>query len=96
MYRIAVLGDYDSIYGFATLGLDTFPVTEPVEATKKLTRSTGLDVIASGGVSSMEDLARLCQEKICGAIIGKALYEGKVDLAAAIARFERKERIAWI
>ncbi len=67
-----------------------------VEATKKLTRSTGLDVIASGGVSSMEDLARLCQEKICGAIIGKALYEGKVDLAAAIARFERKERIAWI
>ena len=32
MYRIAVLGDYDSIYGFATLGLDTFPVTEPVEA----------------------------------------------------------------
>ena len=36
MYRIAVLGDYDSIYGFATLGLDTFPVTEPVEAAKKL------------------------------------------------------------
>ena len=25
MYKIAVLGDYDSIYGFATLGLDTFP-----------------------------------------------------------------------
>lgn len=27
MFKIAVLGDYDSIYGFATLGLDTFPVT---------------------------------------------------------------------
>ncbi len=26
MYKIAVMGDYDSIYGFATLGLDTFPV----------------------------------------------------------------------
>ena len=36
MYRIAVLGDYDSIYGFATLGLDTFPVTDPSEAAKKL------------------------------------------------------------
>lgn len=36
MYKIAVLGDYDSIYGFATLGLDTFPVTDPAEAVKKL------------------------------------------------------------
>ena len=26
MYKIAVVGDYDSIYGFAALGLDTFPV----------------------------------------------------------------------
>ncbi|MBR2696234.1 MAG: V-type ATP synthase subunit F [Parasporobacterium sp.] len=29
MYKIAVLGDRDSIYGFATLGLETFPVTDP-------------------------------------------------------------------
>lgn len=29
MYRIAVMGDYDSIYGFATLGLETFPVSDP-------------------------------------------------------------------
>lgn len=27
MYKIAVIGDYDSIYGFAALGLDTFPVS---------------------------------------------------------------------
>ncbi|MCI8593519.1 MAG: V-type ATP synthase subunit F [Lachnospiraceae bacterium] len=38
MYKIAVMGDYDSIYGFATLGLDTFPVTEPGEAGKLLRR----------------------------------------------------------
>ncbi len=61
-----------------------------VEATKRLTQATGLDVIASGGVSSMEDLERLHQEGICGAIIGKALYERKVDLAEAVARFERR------
>jgi V/A-type H+-transporting ATPase subunit F len=36
MYKIAVLGDYDSIYGFAALGLDTFPVTDPAEAVKEL------------------------------------------------------------
>ena len=29
MYKIAVMGDYDSIYGFATLGLDTFPADNP-------------------------------------------------------------------
>ena len=36
MYKIAVVGDYDSIYGFATLGLDTFPVTSRKEAEEKL------------------------------------------------------------
>ena len=36
MYKIAVVGDYDSIYGFATLGLDIFPVTSRKEAEEKL------------------------------------------------------------
>jgi V/A-type H+/Na+-transporting ATPase subunit F len=36
MYKIAVLGDRDSIYGFAALGLETFPVVETEEAAKKL------------------------------------------------------------
>ena len=36
MYKIAVLGDYDSIYGFATIGLDTFPVTDTENAAKQL------------------------------------------------------------
>lgn len=34
MYKIAVLGDYDSIYGFAALGLDICPVNDPEEAKK--------------------------------------------------------------
>jgi V/A-type H+/Na+-transporting ATPase subunit F len=38
MYKIAVLGDLDSIYGFAALGLDIFPVDEVTEAAKKLKR----------------------------------------------------------
>ena len=36
MYKIAVIGEYDSIYGFAALGLDTFPVSDPEEAKRKL------------------------------------------------------------
>lgn len=36
MYKIAVLGDYDSIYGFAALGLDTFPVSTHEEAVERL------------------------------------------------------------
>lgn len=38
MYKIAVLGDYDSIYGFATVGLETFPVDDAQEAVVKLKR----------------------------------------------------------
>ncbi|MCD8223926.1 MAG: 1-(5-phosphoribosyl)-5-[(5-phosphoribosylamino)methylideneamino]imidazole-4-carboxamide isomerase [Clostridiales bacterium] len=60
-----------------------------VEATKLLTKQTGLDVIASGGVSCMDDLQRLYDEGIRGAIIGKALYENRVDLSQAVARFEQ-------
>lgn len=38
MYKIAVLGDRDSIYGFAALGLDTYPVKDTEEAAKTLKR----------------------------------------------------------
>ncbi len=37
MYRIAVIGDYSSIYGFAAVGLDTFPVESPEEGKEQLT-----------------------------------------------------------
>lgn len=59
-----------------------------VEATRKLTEDTGLDIIASGGVSCMEDLKRLHEAGIRGAIIGKALYENRIDLAEAVKLYE--------
>ena len=34
MYKVAVVGDYDSIYGFAALGLETFPVSDVKETEK--------------------------------------------------------------
>ena len=41
MYKIAVLGDWDSIYGFSTLGLEVFPIEEPEEGARTLRRLAG-------------------------------------------------------
>ena len=43
-----------------------------------------MNIIASGGVSSMEDVEKLTKAKLYGAIIGKAYYTGAIDLARAI------------
>lgn len=59
-----------------------------VSATAGLAVQTGLQVIASGGVSSIEDVRELCQVAslgIAGVIIGRAIYTGDVRLADAIA-----------
>ena len=57
-----------------------------VEATAKLAREISIPVIASGGISSLDDIKALLavsDEGIMGAIIGRALYEGSIDLVAA-------------
>ena len=59
-----------------------------VEYTKLLTDQTGIEIIASGGMSSMDDLENLHNAGVKGAIIGKALYEKKIDLAEAIKKYE--------
>jgi phosphoribosylformimino-5-aminoimidazole carboxamide ribotide isomerase len=56
-----------------------------IEATAELAAAVpGVAVIASGGVSSQDDVARLARAGLSGCIIGRALYEGRIDLAAAI------------
>jgi phosphoribosylformimino-5-aminoimidazole carboxamide ribotide isomerase len=57
-----------------------------VEAIGELARITGKDVIASGGVSSIDDLVSLKKDErnIAGAIIGKALYTGRFTLSDAL------------
>jgi phosphoribosylformimino-5-aminoimidazole carboxamide ribotide isomerase len=55
-------------------------------ATVNLAKELSVPVIASGGIGSLEDVKALCdveQEGIVGAITGRALYEGKLDFAAA-------------
>ena len=61
-----------------------------IEMTKKLTEETGLDVIASGGVSSIKDLIALKNAGISGAIMGKAIYEKKIDVRQAVLEVEKE------
>lgn len=58
-----------------------------VEATADLARAVSIPVIASGGVSSLDDLRNLrnCGASLNGAISGRALYDGAIDLGEALA-----------
>jgi phosphoribosylformimino-5-aminoimidazole carboxamide ribotide isomerase len=54
------------------------------EQTRRVAESTDVPVIASGGVGTIEHVRRLTTLPVWGAIIGRSLYEGKVDLGEAI------------
>ena len=60
-----------------------------IQELKEIQREISCSLIASGGVSSMDDLRALAALDIEGTIVGKALYTGNIDLAGAIAEFER-------
>jgi phosphoribosylformimino-5-aminoimidazole carboxamide ribotide isomerase len=55
-----------------------------VAATAALAESTELQVIASGGVASAKDVVRVRDAGLSGVIIGRALYEGQIDLRALL------------
>jgi phosphoribosylformimino-5-aminoimidazole carboxamide ribotide isomerase len=65
-----------------------------IASLKELLASTELDVVRAGGVSSIEDLSRLKaleKDGLKGVIIGKALYENKIDLKEAVKLCSQKE-----
>jgi phosphoribosylformimino-5-aminoimidazole carboxamide ribotide isomerase len=60
-----------------------------IEATVKLAGASSIPVIASGGLSNMQDIEKLCaveHEGIEGVICGRAIYSGDLDFAAAQVR----------
>ncbi len=59
-----------------------------IEATKELIEKTGMDIIASGGVSTMKDLENVQSIDAAGVIIGKALFNGALDLSEVIKKFQ--------
>lgn len=57
-------------------------------ATSALIEQTGMKIIASGGISSMEDLVGCARMGAYGAITGQAIYTGAIDLKQALKRLE--------
>ncbi|MBC3805368.1 1-(5-phosphoribosyl)-5-[(5-phosphoribosylamino)methylideneamino]imidazole-4-carboxamide isomerase [Acetobacterium fimetarium] len=80
-------------YGLSTLvytdiskdGMMTGPNFEMLGV---LNNNLNMDIIASGGISCIEDMKRLNSMGLYGAITGKALYEGTIDLEALIAELK--------
>ncbi len=84
----------DFLRGIEALGVRTVICTDisrdgamrgaNAELYERLQREFGLDLIASGGVSGMEDVRRLRELGLYGAIIGKAYYTGNIALRDAV------------
>lgn len=71
---------------YTDIGRDGMLSGVNVEATVRLARELTIPVIASGGITNLDDIRALCQveeEGIMGAIVGRAIYEGTLDFAAA-------------
>lgn len=62
-----------------------------LEAYRRLRDIDGLDVVASGGVSSEADIAALRDMGLYGAIVGKALYENRLDLKRALVLAKKED-----
>lgn len=81
--RFAALGVVHALYTDVSRDGDLSGVN--VEAAARLARETGLSVIASGGVASLDDIRALRQtEVVAGVIVGKALYSGVLTLKDAL------------
>ncbi len=79
---------------FTDIGRDGLLKGANIEATVDLARRVDIPVIASGGVKGLDDIRLLAlhaQDGIEGVITGRALFEGKLDLAAAIAMAAKED-----
>jgi len=56
-----------------------------LEGARALAESNGLAVIVSGGVASLDDLTRARAAGLAGAVVGRALYDGRFTLQQALA-----------
>jgi phosphoribosylformimino-5-aminoimidazole carboxamide ribotide isomerase len=71
---------------FTDIGRDGMMTGVNVDSTVALAQAIHIPVIASGGITNIDDIRALCavsDEGIMGAITGRAIYEGSLDLAAA-------------
>ena len=88
----AIVGE-PTEHGVSIIGIGEVPsnglkkgVVINIESTVKLAQAISIPVIASGGITNLDDIRRLCEvedEGIMGAITGRAIYEGTLDFAEA-------------
>ena len=74
---------------YTDIGRDGMLTGINIEATLQLARALSIPVIASGGLSNLADVERLCaieHEGITGVICGRSIYTGDLDFSAAQAR----------
>ena len=78
---------------YTDIGRDGMMTGVNIEATLKLAQALKTPIIASGGLNSLQDIQAICAklvpEGIIGAIAGRALYEGKIELKAAQAAADK-------
>jgi phosphoribosylformimino-5-aminoimidazole carboxamide ribotide isomerase len=83
---------------YTDIGRDGMMSGVNIEATLKLAQAIKTPIIASGGLSSLKDVQTVCEklvpEGIIGAIAGRALYEGKLDLKKAQAAADQATKKA--
>ena len=75
---------------YTDISKDGMMVGPNFTSTKEIIDATGIDIIASGGISSMADIEGIQAIGAHGVIIGKALYQGALDLKEVIQCFEKK------
>ena len=71
---------------YTDIGRDGMLSGVNIEATVRLSQASSIPVIASGGLSNMDDIDKLCaveEEGVIGVIAGRAIYSGDLDFAAA-------------
>lgn len=70
---------------YTDVGRDGAGTGVDIKGAQTIAAQTGLDVIAAGGVASLDDVRRARAAGLSGLIIGRALYEGAIDLKEALA-----------
>ena len=55
-----------------------------VDVTSALAEKTGMNIVASGGMSSLDDIEKLMRKNVYGAILGRAIYNGNIDVVKAL------------
>ncbi len=89
--RMCDMGVQTIIY--TDISKDGMLIGPNVQSTKEIVDATGINIIASGGISTIADLENVEAIGAQGAIIGKALYQGVLKLTNIIQRFEKKSSL---